>query len=80
MRPKLVDYSYFKVNKPNITVKRQVIFERKIDYINIFFNMTISIMILIGIYILYTRWKNKEENQKKYESDILKLNRKVNLN
>lgn len=80
MRPKLVDYSSFKVNKPNITVKRQVIFERKIDYINIFFNMTISIMILIGIYILYTRWINKEENQKKYESDILKLNRKVNLN
>ena len=65
MRPKLVDYSSFKVNKPNITVKRQVIFERKIDYINIFFNMTISIMILIGIYILYTRWINKEENQKK---------------
>lgn len=80
MRPKLVDYSSFKVNKPNITVKRQVIFERKIDYINIFFNMTISIMILIGIYILYTRWINKEENQKKYENDILKLNRKVNLN
>jgi len=79
MRPKLVDYSSFKVNKPNITVKRQVIFERKIDYINIFFNMTISIMILIGIYILYTRWINKEENQKKYENDILKLNRKVNL-
>ena len=42
--------------------------------------MTISIMILIGIYILYTRWINKEENQKKYENDILKLNRKVNLN
>lgn len=80
MRPKLVDYSSFKINKPNITVKRQVIFERKIDYINIFFNMTISIMILIGIYILYTRWINKEENQKKYENDILKLNRKVNLN
>lgn len=80
MRPKLVDYSSFKVNKPNITVKRQVIFERKIDYINIFFNMTIGIMILMGIYILYTRWINKEENQKKYESDILKLNRKVNLN
>ena len=80
MKPKLVDYSSFKVNKPNITVKRQVIFERKKNYINIFFNMTISIMILIGIYILYTRWINKEENQKKYENDILKLNRKVNLN
>ena len=32
MRPQLVDYNSFKINKPNITIKKEVIFERKNDF------------------------------------------------
>ena len=80
MRPQLVDYNSFKINKPNITIKKEVIFERKTDYTNIFFNIFIGIMISTGIYTLYMRWLNKEQNKQKYEQDVLKLNRNVNLN
>tara|TARA_B110000285_G_scaffold230701_2_gene297807 strand:- start:843 stop:1085 length:243 start_codon:yes stop_codon:yes gene_type:complete len=80
MRPQLVDYKSFKINKPNITITKKVIFEKRVDYTNILFNIFIGIMISTGIYTLYMRWVNKEQNKQKYEQDVLKLNRKVNLN
>tara|TARA_Y100000389_G_scaffold203816_1_gene253604 strand:- start:3080 stop:3331 length:252 start_codon:yes stop_codon:yes gene_type:complete len=79
MKPKLVDYSLFVEKK--VSVKPQKINQPKVIQSNDFsflINIIIVLIIFIGGYLLYKRYKNKDENNKIYTKKIENLYNTIN--
>ena len=79
MKPKLVDYSLFVEKK--VSVKPQKINQPKIIQSNDFsflINIIIILIIFIGGYLLFQRYKNKDENNKIYTKKIENLYNTIN--
>tara|TARA_B100000212_G_C27358523_1_gene527047 strand:+ start:272 stop:526 length:255 start_codon:yes stop_codon:yes gene_type:complete len=77
--PKLVDYSMFKkkvkIEPPKIKEVKKI--PVKTNY-SFFINSAIILIILIGGYLLYQRYKNKDENKKIYTKKIENLYNTIN--
>ena len=70
-KPKLVDYSFYskpkQINKPiNISI-------------SFYFNIIITLLIILGLLSLYYRYITKENYTKSIKSKIEQLNNKINL-
>ena len=79
MKPKLVDYSLFVQKK--VSIKPQKINQPKVNQSNDFgflINIIIVLVIFIGGYLLYKRYKNKDENNKIYTKKIENLYNTIN--
>ena len=79
--PKLIDYSMFnkkvKVDPPKIKevkIKKPLI---KTNY-SFFINIIIFLIIFIGGYLLYQRYKHKDENKKNYTKKLENLYNTIN--
>ena len=93
MKPRLVDFSQFQessispklifneIEKPIISTPIKGTFKGKGSndtIIKILFNLVFIIIILIGIYLLYIRYKKKDENKIKYNKKIENLYNTIN--
>ena len=81
MKPKLVDYSIFV--KKKIPSQPEKINQPKIIQNNDFgflINIIILLILFIGGYLLYKRYKNKDENNKIYTKKIENLYNTINKN
>ena len=79
MKPKLVDYSLF--SKKKVYIQSQKINQPKIiqnNDISFLINIIIVLIIFIGGYLLYKRYKNKDENKKIYTKKIENLYNTIN--
>lgn len=79
MKPKLVDHSLFE-KKPEIEIVKPII-KKNIssnNYRKYFINCFFLIMIIIGIYLLYDRYKKRITNEKKYNKKIENLYNTIN--
>lgn len=72
--PQLVDYDKFFKKKKKIKKIEQI----NINYFYIFINISCIILLVIGIYCLYIRHKNKEVNKLIYEKNIYEITQKIN--
>ena len=83
MKPYLVDYkTIIKLPSPQkIQIKPKIIKSPpvNINYTHLIFNMIGLLFIIIGLYALYSRNKEKEKNKLKHEKDIESLTKKINL-
>ena len=82
MKPQLIDYKTIMKNPINKINKINKIKEKvpiNIDRTHIIFNIIGLIFIIIGIYTLYFRNKDKEKNKFNYETKIDLLNKKINV-
>lgn len=75
MKPKLVDYKI--ILKPTVIEEIPKI---KYNYIRIFCNLLGFILVTIGLYILYKRKINKENNKTIYQEKIRNLVREIKYN
>ena len=80
--PKLIDYSIFKkkvVEPPKIInkIKPKLNKVSNNDY-SFFINTIIFILIFIACYLLYQRYKNKDNNKKIYTKKIENLYNTIN--
>ena len=80
--PKLVDYSMFKkkiIETPKIIVK-EIKSKTKLNNNDFTFlvNIIIFLILFIGGYLLYKRYKNKEDNKKIYTQKIENLYNTIN--
>ena len=80
--PKLVDYSMFKkkvIETPKIIV-REIKSKTKLNNNDFTFlvNIIIFLILFIGGYLLYKRYKNKEDNKKIYTQKIENLYNTIN--
>ena len=82
MKPKLVDYSLFVKKQISVQQKNQPkIIQSKIIQNNDFsflINIIILLIIFIVGYLLYKRYKNKDENKKIYTKKIENLYNTIN--
>ena len=80
--PKLVDYSLFKkkvqVEPPKINTEVKIKKPQTPTDYSFFINIIIFLIIFIGIYLLYQRYKNKDENKKNYTKKIENLYNTIN--
>lgn len=83
MKPYLVDYkTIIKLPPPpKIEIKPKIIKSPpvNINYTHLIFNMIGLLFIIIGLYALYSRNKEKEKNKVKHKKDIELLTKKINL-
>jgi hypothetical protein len=82
MKPKLVDYSIF-IKKKKIPIQPEKNIQSKIIQNNDFgflINIIILLILFIGGYLLYKRYKNKDENNKIYTKKIENLYNTININ
>ena len=80
--PKLVDYSMFKkkiIETPKIIVK-EIKSKTKLNNNDFSFlvNIIIFLILFIGGYLLYKRYKNKDDNKKIYTKKIENLYNTIN--
>ena len=80
--PKLVDYSMFKkkvIETPKIIV-REIKSKTKLNNNDFTFlvNIIIFLILFIGGYLLYKRYKNKNDNKKIYTQKIENLYNTIN--
>ena len=80
--PKLVDYSMFKkkvIETPKIIVK-EIKSKTKLNNNDFSFlvNIIIFLILFIGGYLLYKRYKNKDDNKKIYTQKIENLYNTIN--
>ena len=80
--PKLVDYSMFKkkvIETPKIIVK-EIKSKTKLNNNDFTFlvNIIIFLILFIGGYLLYKRYKNKDDNKKIYTQKIENLYNTIN--
>ena len=80
--PKLVDYSMFKkkvIETPKIIVK-EIKSKTKLNNNDFTFlvNIIIFLILFIGGYLLYKRYKNKDDNKKVYTQKIENLYNTIN--
>jgi len=80
--PKLVDYSMFKkkvIETPKIIV-REIKSKTKLNNNDFSFlvNIIIFLILFIGGYLLYKRYKNKDDNKKIYTQKIENLYNTIN--
>ena len=80
--PKLVDYSLFKkkvhVDPPKINTEVKIKKPQTSTDYSFFINIIIFLIIFIGVYLLYQRYKNKDENKKNYTKKIENLYNTIN--
>ena len=79
MKPKLVDHSLFE-KKPQIEIVKPII-KKNIssgNYRKYLINCFFLIMIIIGIYLLYDRYKKRNINEKNYNKKIENLYNTIN--
>ena len=78
MKPKLVDHTLF--DKPKIEVVKPIIKKdiKPSNFRKYFINIFFLIMIIIGIYLLYDRYKKKNTNEKIYNKKIENLYNTIN--
>ena len=76
MKPQLVEIEKIikQVEPKNIPIKNI-----KYDYSKIIFNIISLIMIIIGVYVLYKRKKNKHQNEIKHQNNIKNLYKEIKL-
>jgi hypothetical protein len=74
MKPQLVEII---IPPPTKQIKKPFIKQMNINFISIFFNIICIIILCIGLYVLYIRKENKEDNQKKYIHNVNKLYDKI---
>ena len=75
MKPKLVDY------QKNIKLKPiEEIPKTEYNYIKIIYNLLGFILVIIGLYVLYQRKLNKENNKIIYQTKIKNLVREIKYN
>jgi len=75
MKPKLVDY------QKNIKLKPiEEIPKTEYNYIKIICNLLGFILVIIGLYVLYQRKLNKENNKIIYQTKIKNLVREIKYN
>ena len=81
MKPYLVDYKTIIKLPPPPKIKPKIIKSPpvNINYTHLIFNMIGLLFIIIGLYALYSRNKEKEKNILKHEKDIELLTKKINL-
>ena len=83
MKPYLVDYkTIIKLPSPQkIQIKPKIIKSPpvNINYTHLIFNKIGLLFIIIGLYALYSRNKEKERNKVKHKKDIELLTKKINL-
>ena len=81
MKPKLIDVKLLKKYSISQNLnKKKIIIKKDINYSFIGFNMICFIILMIGFYFLYIRYKNKSLNQKVYIDKITNLSKKINNN
>ena len=80
MKPYLVDYKTIIEPLPP-PIKPKIIKSPpiNINYTHLIFNMIGLLFIIIGLYALYSRNKEKEKNKVKHKKDIELLTKKINL-
>ena len=79
MKPNLVDHSLFEKN-PQIEIVKPII-KKNIspsNYRKYIINCFFLIMIIIGFYLLYDRYKKRNTNEKKYNKKIENLYNTIN--
>ena len=80
--PKLVDYSMFKkkVNETPKIIVKEIKSKTKLNNNDFTFlvNIIIFLILFIGGYLLYKRYKNKEDNKKIYTQKIENLYNTIN--
>ena len=74
MKPHLVEII---IPPPIKQLKKPFIKQMNINYTSIFFNIICIIILCIGLYVLYIRKENKEDNKKKYIQNVNKLYDKI---
>ena len=80
MKPKLVDHSLFE-KKLEIEIIKPIVKKNTTNpsnYRKILINCFFLIMIFIGIYLLYDRYKKKNTNEKIYNKKIENLYNTIN--
>ena len=78
MKPKLVDHSLFD-KKPQIEIVKPI--KKNIspnNYSKYFINFLFLIIIIIGIYLLYDRYKKKSTNKLLYNKNLENLYNTIN--
>ena len=81
MKPYLVDYATI-IEEPELPKIKPKIIKTpsiNINYTHILFNLIGILFVVIGLYALYSRNKEKEKNKLKYEKGIRDLNKTLNL-
>lgn len=80
--PKLVDYSMFKkkVNETPKIIVKEIKSKTKLNNNDFTFlvNIIIFLILFIGGYLLYKRYKNKDDNKKIYTQKIENLYNTIN--
>ena len=76
MKPKLVDHSLFD-KKPQIEIVKPI-FKKNISTNNYSINCLFLIIIIIGIYLLYDRYKKRSTNELIYNKKIENLYNTIN--
>ena len=70
MKPRLVEII---IPPPVKKIKKPFIKQIDINYTSICFNIICILILFIGLYVLYIRKENKEDNKKKYIHNVNKL-------
>ena len=79
MKPNLVDYSQF-IKQPvkKKIIKTEIIEPQKDNTIFYLINIIFILIIFIGLYLLYLRYKQKDENNLIYKKKIENLYNTIN--
>ena len=79
MKPKLVDYSLFK-KKKNVAIEPKINQHKNLQNkdTGFLFNIIILLILFIGAYLLYKRYKDKDKNSKIYTKKIENLYNTIN--